>query len=234
MDSRPPGSSVHEIFQARILEWVAIPFSRGSSQPRDQIQVSHIAGGFFTSWTTREAHLTYYICSIPFRIFQMDRFLSLSFHCYISNTKNNSQHPVNAVEGNREEGRRKRRRDGRKEHRAVRIEIVKAHVPLSKWKQQLAPSWHLNHGWHEPTPLLPKCIHVCAQSLSYVWLFATPWTIACQTPLSMGFSRQEYWSGLPFPFPGNHYHRLKPSFLHWQVDSLPLSHLGSPGKLWTK
>ena len=87
-----------------------------------------------------EAHLTYYICSIPFRIFQMDRFLSLSFHCYISNTKNNSQHPVNAVEGNREEGRRKRRRDGRKEHRAVRIEIVKAHVPLSKWKQQLAPS----------------------------------------------------------------------------------------------
>ena len=44
----------------------------------------------------------------------MDRFLSLSFHCYISNTKNNSQHPVNAVEGNREEGRRKRRRDGRK------------------------------------------------------------------------------------------------------------------------
>ena len=70
----------------------------------------------------------------------MERFLSVLFHCYISNTKNNSRHPVNAVEGNREEGRRKRRRDGRKEHRAVRIEIVKAHVPLSKWKQQLAPS----------------------------------------------------------------------------------------------
>ena len=43
-------------FQARILEWVAIPFSRGSSQPRDQTQVSHIADGFFTSWATREAH----------------------------------------------------------------------------------------------------------------------------------------------------------------------------------
>ena len=41
--------------QARILEWVAFPFSRGSSQPRDQIQVSHIAGRFFTSWATREA-----------------------------------------------------------------------------------------------------------------------------------------------------------------------------------
>ena len=43
------------ILQARILEWVAFPFSRGSSQSRDQTQVSCIAGGFFTSWTTREA-----------------------------------------------------------------------------------------------------------------------------------------------------------------------------------
>ena len=51
----PPGSSVHGIFQARILEWVAIPFSRGSSQPRDRTQVSHIAGRFFTVWATREA-----------------------------------------------------------------------------------------------------------------------------------------------------------------------------------
>jgi len=48
MDCSPPGFSVHGILQARILEWVAIPFSRGSSQPRDQTQVSHIAGGFFT------------------------------------------------------------------------------------------------------------------------------------------------------------------------------------------
>jgi len=39
--------------------------------------------------------------------------------------------------------------------------------------------------------------------LSCVWLFATPWTVACQTPLSMKFSRQEYWSGLPFPAPGD-------------------------------
>ena len=45
----PMDYMVHEILQARILEWVAFPFSRGSSQPRDQSQVSHIAGGFFTS-----------------------------------------------------------------------------------------------------------------------------------------------------------------------------------------
>ena len=48
--------TVPGIFQARILEWVAFPFSRGSSQPRDQTQVSRIAGRFFTSCATREAH----------------------------------------------------------------------------------------------------------------------------------------------------------------------------------
>ena len=47
--------TVHELHQARILECVAFPFSMGSSQPRDQTQVSRIAGGFFTSWATREA-----------------------------------------------------------------------------------------------------------------------------------------------------------------------------------
>ena len=55
-DSLQPYGIVHGILQTRILEWVAITFSRGSSQPRDRIQVSHIAGGFFTNWTTREAH----------------------------------------------------------------------------------------------------------------------------------------------------------------------------------
>ena len=47
--------TVHGILQARILEWLAFHFSRVSSQPRDQIQVSHIADRFFTSWATREA-----------------------------------------------------------------------------------------------------------------------------------------------------------------------------------
>ena len=50
-----PMDLVHGILQARILEWVAFPFSRGSSQPRDQTQVSRIAGRFFTSSATREA-----------------------------------------------------------------------------------------------------------------------------------------------------------------------------------
>ena len=55
MDRSPPVSSVHGILQARILEWVAMPSSRGFSQPRDWTQVSCIAGGFFTIWATREA-----------------------------------------------------------------------------------------------------------------------------------------------------------------------------------
>ena len=50
-----PGSSVHGILQARILEWVAISFSRGSSPPRDKTQVSHIAGRHCNLWATREA-----------------------------------------------------------------------------------------------------------------------------------------------------------------------------------
>ena len=55
MDCSPPGFSVHGILHTRILEWVAIHFSRGSSQPRDQTRVSCIAGRFFTIWTTRDA-----------------------------------------------------------------------------------------------------------------------------------------------------------------------------------
>ena len=55
-DCSPVGSSGHGIFQARILEWVSVPFSRGSSQPKDQSWVSCIAGRFFTIWDTREVH----------------------------------------------------------------------------------------------------------------------------------------------------------------------------------
>ena len=64
-----------------------------------------------------------------------------------------------------------------------------------------------------------------AQLLSHVQFFATPWTVAHQAPLSMGFSRREYWSGLPFPLgifptiPG-----IKPESPAWQEDSSPLSH----------
>ena len=62
MDSSPPGSSVHGILQARILEWVAIPFSRGSCQPRDQTQVSCITNRFFIVRATGKPIL--FMCSV--------------------------------------------------------------------------------------------------------------------------------------------------------------------------
>ena len=60
------------ILQARILEWVGIPFSRGSSQPRDRTQVSHIAGGFFTNLATREAP--------PYMYVFLNNIVSIVFH----------------------------------------------------------------------------------------------------------------------------------------------------------
>ena len=66
------------------------------------------------------------------------------------------------------------------------------------------------------------CVCVCA----HVWLFATSWAVARQAPLSMGCPRQEYWSGLPLPPPGdlpNPGSKLYPlCLLHWQADSLPV------------
>ena len=59
MDCSLPGSSINGIFPATVLEWVAISFSRGSSQPRDRTQVSHIVGRRFTIWATRQAPSLY-------------------------------------------------------------------------------------------------------------------------------------------------------------------------------
>ena len=70
-----------------------------------------------------------------------------------------------------------------------------------------------------------RCIMLVTLSLTCVQLYATPWTVAHQAPQSMGFPRQEYWSGLPFrppgdlPDPG-----IEPESPALQLDSLPLSH----------
>ena len=72
-------------------------------------------------------------------------------------------------------------------------------------------------------------VKVKVKSLSRVRLFATPWTVAYQGPLSMGFSRQEYWSGVPFPSPGNLPNTgIKPRSLTLWVDALPSE---PPGKI---
>ena len=116
MDCSLPGSSIHQIFQARILKWVAISFSRRTFQPRDWTQVSHIVGRRFTIWATREAQpmYTYILKAI---------FLAIHVLCCVK--------------------------------------------------------------------LLQSCPTLTA-----------PWTVAWQASLSMGFSRQEYWSELSFLTPG--------------------------------
>ena len=72
------------------------------------------------------------------------------------------------------------------------------------------------------------------QSLSHAQLFVTPWTATCQAPLSMGFSRQDCWSGVPFPSPGD---LLNPGIEPWspalQGDALPSELLGKPKDLIT-
>ena len=82
-----------------------------------------------------------------------------------------------------------------------------------------------------------KILHrvLCAQSLSCVQLFVTPWTVAHQAPLSMDFPRQEYWSGLPLPFPVDLPDPgIKPGSPALQVDSLPSEPPMTPLDLRTK
>ena len=86
---------------------------------------------------------------------------------------------------------------------SVRMELACLTLPVSgcvqpTWKapkpHTIGISWTFHHV---------VCVCVCVCALSHVQLFATPWTIALQAPLSMQFCRQEYWSGLPLPSPGD-------------------------------
>ena len=70
IDCSPPGSSIHGILQTRILEWVAIPFSRGSSRPRNWIQVTCFAGRFFTSWATGVCIILLVLTKVTTRLFR--------------------------------------------------------------------------------------------------------------------------------------------------------------------
>ena len=69
MDCSPPGSSVHGIFQARILQWVSMSFSRGSSPPMGRNCISCITVRFFTHWATWEACIYIYMCILYIRMY---------------------------------------------------------------------------------------------------------------------------------------------------------------------
>ena len=78
MDCRPPGSSVQGILQARILEWVALPSSRGSSRPRGRSWVSCTANRFFTIWATRETLMSWSYSPSPQSAFSWGHIRSIS------------------------------------------------------------------------------------------------------------------------------------------------------------
>ena len=108
----------------------------------------------------------------------------------------------------------------------VLIELVKVRYWLSHFSVELVQACCL--GDLTPTQLnFGVCVY---ESLSCIRLFVTPWAVAHQAPLSLGFSRQEYWSGLPFPSPRDLPDTgITPGFPELQVDSLPSE---PPVKLW--
>ena len=145
-----PDSSVLVILQARILEWVAMPFSRGSTWPRDQTSISCgscTAGRFFITETQGKQN---YILLL---------LLSHFSHVNLCNPVDGSP-PGFPVPG-----------------------ILQART-LEWVSISLSSAWK----WKVKVKLL-----------SCVRLLATPWTAAYQAPPSVGFSRQEYWSGVPSP-----------------------------------
>ena len=148
MDCSPPGFSVHRISQARILEWVAMSFSRGSSQPRDRICISCISRGILYHWATWKPLES---LAAAAKLLQL---------CPTLCDPIDSSPPGSPVPG----------------------------ILQSRTLEWVTISFSSAWKWK-----------VKVKSLSHVRLFATLWTAAYQAPPSMGFSRQEYWSGLPLP-----------------------------------
>ena len=159
--------TIHRILQAIILEWVTIPFSKGIFQTRDWTQVSHIIGGFFTSWATSEAQEYWSGQPIASPADILDWGIELGTPYY---------RRLFTVWATRE------------------AHCHKTNQEMWDWENNTSGggNWQIKHMVQKNR----MCILSCVQ------LFATPWTIDHQAPLSIGFCRQEYWSGLPFPSPG--------------------------------
>ena len=132
---------------------------------------------------------------------------------------------VSAVrkEGVKKKGREEAKRGEEKEGREGRTQGSCVCKPERPHKIMLTAMMLRSQGDLEGWEREGTCVY--AQSLSRVRLFAAPTTVAHQAPLSMGFSKQEYWSRLPFPPPGDLPNPgIKPAshLLPWQVGSLPL------------
>ena len=103
--------------------------------------------------------------------------------------------------------------------------VVRSPLSHSAVRPSAGSAFKKENGPPQKIMVLGDWIWLCAQSLRCIRLFATPCTVAHQTPLFIGFPRQEYWSVLPFPSPGDLPDPgIKLASLHWQVESLPLNH----------
>ena len=124
-----------------------------------------------------------------------------------------------------------RGRGGRADHQGALVFVFRWCIPGLGEKLEIPPcpfisaasltnmgSFHTSAQFGSSN--LPEWMNLV---LSCVWLFATPWIVACQAPLSMEFSRQEYWSGLPFPSPGDLLNSgIETGSPALQADSLPI------------
>ena len=258
VDCSPPGSSVRGILQARRLEWVVRPSSRGSSQARGQTQVSPTVGGFFTLWSTRgvaqrdwdaqineavlrsplwcqhqwsllsvpvcnnvcitksmrfkvnlPGYLIYFDCRHSWLyptcpMGQETATHSSLFAWKISRTEEPAGLPSQGLQ-------RVGHNSATEEQTCTNIQNIGTFCQLwkksgslliMKWKN--VPGWKHWDSWRMYYSGVNRCDAggVGSVSDSCTSDCVTPRTVAHQAPLSMWFSRQESWSGLPFPSPG--------------------------------
>ena len=207
MDCSSPGSSVHGISQARILEWIAISSSTGSSQPRDQTQVSCLAGRFFTTEPPGKPHEACLSCVLP---------LILKIHPWrVLNL--GVQTPMRL----------------RWDPTWISIPMLCYAKSLQSCPTLCDPTDGSPPGSPVPGIFQARTLEWVAISFSNAWkgkvkvkslsrdrLLATRWTAAYQAPLSMGFSKQEYWSGVPLPSP-TCIQNLNYMYVHFCLSSQP-------------
>ena len=168
-----------------------MPSSRGSSQPRDWTEVSCIAGSFFTIWATREAPKSNYMHPYKRQIMRWYRHRAVSF----VKTKQKLEFHGHS--------------QGMPAAAAKSLQSCPTLCDPTDGSPPGSPNLGFSRQEHWSGLPFPSPMHesekwkwkVKVKSLSRVWLLATSWTAAQQAPPSMGFSRQEYWSGVPLPSP---------------------------------
>ena len=199
MDCNPLGSSVHGISQARILEWVAIFFSRGYSPPRDQTHISCLASRFFSTEPSGKPHdsinpsfMKLHNYNFKKQWYYLDTCLLYSFTYTLKSL-------------------------------AFLLVVLAWHMLLLLLLSRFSrvrlcdPIGGSLPGSPVPGILQVRTLEWVAISFSNAWkwkvkvnslsrvqLLATPRTAAHQAPPAMGFSRQEYWSGVPLPSPSTY------------------------------